>query len=71
MCVPLIRNLTCPPSHRRLEVPSASEGEPDFAALVFYDEITRGDAFLCEWRVVRQGVVGWLVDYWGMAMRGE
>lgn len=26
------------------------EGEPEFAAMLFYDEITRGDAFMCELR---------------------
>ena len=34
----------------RLEVPAVEEGEPEFAAMLFYDEITRGDAFMCEWR---------------------
>jgi hypothetical protein len=37
-----------PPARCRLEVPAAAEGEPEFAALLFFDEITRGDSFLCE-----------------------
>lgn len=49
---------SCPRAHAhwmaraarcRLEVAAPEPGEPDFAALLFYDEITRGDAFLCEW----------------------
>lgn len=36
------------PASTRLEVPAAEEGEPEFAAMLFYDEITRGDAFMCE-----------------------
>ena len=29
-------------------MPAPGEGEPEFAALVFFDEITRGDASLCK-----------------------
>jgi hypothetical protein len=32
-----------------LEVWRPEEGEPEYAALAFYDEITRGESFLCEW----------------------
>lgn len=31
-----------------LQVWKVEEGEPEYAALVFYDEITRGESFLCE-----------------------
>lgn len=31
------------------------EGEPDFAAMVFFDEITRGDAFMCKHPGVKMG----------------
>ncbi len=41
--------LPSPTSPRcRLSVEAPRDREPEFAAMVFFDEITRGDAFMCK-----------------------